>query len=298
MRCPQCSKRNSVAATQCGDCGFRFKKKPIPFQVKFFAGFLVALVLLWGVASALVPRLADSQAQLTRSAKSLAAGPKSQADATRLSADFDRALQEILKRSGSLKDAELTKKLQADLPASFFEVHVFPLSRNVKLVEVDNVLHVSDYLVWTKANENAVLPVLGLDVFDDGTSVSDAAGKFLVLIGHTANQSSHRPTVKVFAVSPTEIADQTDKLVPKIPGEGAVRFSHNKQDIVANLSLLSVGQAENVFSLKQQEPLPLEDETVRYALAWQNGHYSLQPNSGRGQLAALYCLAKCLKDPS
>lgn len=298
MRCPQCSKRNSVAALACGDCGYRFKKKPVPFQAKFFIGFVAALVLLWGVASALVPRLVDSHVSLARAAKSLANGPKSQADATRLSSDFDRALQDVLKQSGNAKDADLIKKLAADLPSSFFEIHIFPLARNIKLVEVDNVLHVSDYLVWNKTNETAVLPVSGLDVYDDGTTVNDVAGKFLVLIGHTAAQSSHHPNVKVFALSPTEITDQTDKLAPKLPGEGTIGLNRNKQDIVANLSLFSVGQAENVFSASQNQPVAVEDETVPYSLQWQSGHYVLRPNCGKGQLAALYCLAKCLKDPS
>jgi uncharacterized protein YraI len=37
---------------------------------------------------------------------------------------------------------------------------------------------------------------------------------------------------------------------------------------------------------------------VPYVLQWQSGHYNLRPNCGKGQLAALYCLGKCLKDPN
>lgn len=298
MRCPQCNKRNSVAAASCSDCDYRFKKKPVPFQVKFFLGFLAALVLLWGVASAIVPRLADNQVLLTRAAKSLAHGPKSQAEATKLAADFDRALQEVLKNSGSLKDAELSKKLQTNLPSSLFEVHIFTPTRNIKLVEVDNVLHVSDYLVWVKQGENIVLPVSGLDVFDDSTTINDPSGKYLVLLGHTAGQTSHRPNVKVFAMAGNELTDQTEKLVPRLPGEGTVTLERNKQDIAANLSLLSIGQSENLFGMKQPDPLAVEDETVRYNLIWQSGHYWLQPNPGKGQLFAIFGLARCVKDPS
>jgi SH3-like domain-containing protein len=298
MRCPQCSKRNSVAALACDDCGYRFKTKSVPFQAKFVLGGLAAFVLLWAVASVVIPQFTDSQEALTKAAKSLAAGPKSQADATQLSNEFDRALQDILKRFGTLKDSELTKKLQADLPTSFFEVHIFPLARNVKLVEVDNVLHVSDYLVWSKANETVVSAVSGLEVFDDGTTINDAAGKLLVLLGHTAAQTAHRPSVKALSFSGNQITDQTDKLVPKIPGEGTVSLGRNKQDIVAKLSLMSIGQAEGVFNAKQQEPALVEDETVPYSLQWQSGHYALQANCGKAQLSALYCLAKCLKDPA
>jgi hypothetical protein len=297
MRCPQCSKRNSVAATKCGDCGHLFKRKPIPFQVKFFLGFFAALVLLWGVASALVPQLGEPQAVLTRTAKALASGPKSQQEANKLSGDFDHALQECLKKFSNLTDIELSKKLRADLPASVFEVHIFDLSRAMRLVEIDDVLRPTDYLLSTNANKSTVLPIQGLEVYDDGTLIKESSGNYLVLLGHTGGQSSHKPTVKVFSISTGDLIDVSDKAVPPLVGEGTVAFDHNKKDLYARISLLSVGQAESLFNSKQLERMPIDDETVHYFLAWNNGHYGLTTNRGNGPLSALYCVAKCLKEP-
>jgi len=298
MRCPNCNKRNSVAASKCSDCDYRFKRKPLPFQVKFLLGFFAALLLLWGVALALVPRLGDSQLVLIRTARSLAAGPKSQEDAAKMTGNFESVLQDFLKHFAGLSASELTKKLQADLPNSLFEVHIFDVLRTTKLVEVDNVLRVTDYLVWTKSGENRVLPVSGLEVFDNGTTITDGTKNYLVLLGHTASPTSHQPRIKIFLISSDEITDQTDKLLPVLNGEGTVNFGRNKQDILAPLSLLSIGQAQGLFSAKQREPAPIEDETLNYTFKWQGGRYWLQANRGYGQLFALYGLARCLKDPS
>lgn len=298
MRCPQCHKRNSVAAKICGECGQTFKRKPIPFQLKFFAGFVAALLLLSGIAFVMAPKLGDETVTLSRAAKALAAGPKSQSDATRLIGEFDQAMTSFLKHSGNLSIPSLTKELQAHLPSSLSEVHIFDLTRGFKLVEIDNALSVTDYLVWTKSGETKVLPVPGLEVVDDNAIVEEPSGKFLVLLGHTAGQTSHRPKVKVYAIVADDLTDQTDGVVPPLPGNGDIAFARNRKDLFANLSLLSIGQSEGIFATEQKQPFSVEDEPVRYFLDWQNGHYFLQASRGNSKLFALSCLIKCLKDPS
>src|SRR5262249_10144494 len=134
------------------------------------------------------------------------------------------------------------------------------------------------------------------EVFDDGSFIKESTGNFLVLVGHTAGQSSHRPLVKVFAVSGSDVTDQTDKAVPPMPGEGAATLAHNKKDIFAKISLLSIGQAEMLFNSKQVEPLPIEDESVRHDLSWKDGRYTMSTNYNSGPLFALYAVAKCLKE--
>lgn len=296
MRCPQCNTRNSVAASQCSSCAQLFKRRPLPFQLKFVVGFAAALLLLWGVASALVPQLSDPQLILSRSAKLLAGGPKSKEDALKLSGDFNTAMQGFLKQYGNLTNNELSKKLEAILPASVFEVHIFNLSHTMRLIEVDNGLAATDYLIWSTKDKKTVYGIAGLEVFDDSTVINEPGGSFLVLVGHTAGQSSHRPIVKVLTVMPNDLIDQTSKLVPFVAGDGNAAFTRNKQDISTNLSLASIGQAEGLFDA--QQPVPIEDEIIHYNLQWDAGHYWLHTTRGASPLFSLYCVAKCLKSPS
>ena len=294
MRCPECNKRNSVAAKACGDCGYTFKQKPVAFQVKFFIGFVIALVLIWGIAMALAPQLNDPQIALTRTAKALLPGPKSQDEANRLTTDFNHAMQKFLEHFGNLPSHELAKKLQANLPSTLLESYVFDLPRGLKLVEVDTALRVTDYLVCITSGQTKVYPIFDLGVFDDAAIINDHSAPVLVLVGHIINQTSHQPRVKVFSLlAGDNLVDESATIVPAFYGNGNATFAPNRKDINFTLSLLTVGQAEHLFDLQQ---LPINNETVNYTLKWQIGRYALQTERSNGQLFPLYCLAKCLKD--
>lgn len=259
---------------------------------------LVAIVLgFWGVASAVVPTLNDPSQSLARVAKRVLAGPKSAADSKKLSADFDDAVKSFLLTSGKLPSPELIKKLQSILASSAFEVHAFELPRGLRVIEIDTILQANDYLVMNTSTGTKVFILPDLEVFDAAQLIQDQARLSLVLVGHSSGQGAHHPQVKVFALLPDDIQDESVKAVPTILGEGTAIFAPNKKDIAADLSLYSIGAAQHIFKPQTAITGRGEEETVRTNLIWKDGRYTLQQTPGRGALAALYAVSHCLQKP-
>ncbi len=123
-----------------------------------------------------------------------------------------------------MSGAQVASVLQTALPIQVFEVHVIELPRGLKIVEIDTMLQASNYLVIKNDTDTKVVNIPGLEVCDGAQVVSDPAGPVLIAIGHTAGQGPRKPLVKVYALMPDAIRDQSDKSVPPIRGEGNVFF--------------------------------------------------------------------------
>jgi hypothetical protein len=297
MRCPECTERNSVAARSCDACGYKFKRKPVPVAVWAGLGIVATALTFWGVASAVVPSLTDPSKSLARVAKNFLAGPKNPEDATRLKIEFDNAIKEFLVANGKEASPELTKKLQTILASDAFEVHSFELPRGLKMIEVDTILQASDFLVLNSAAGTKVYTLPDFEVFDSAQILNDHARNSLVLIGHSGGQSAHRPQVKVFALLPDDVQDETAKALPPIVGEGVAVFAPNHKDIVADLSLFSIGVSQKLFKQNQPSIGRGEEERVKQTLTWKDGAYTSTTSTGRGALGALYAVAKCMQSP-
>ncbi|HEY9774048.1 MAG TPA: SH3 domain-containing protein [Planktothrix sp.] len=296
MRCPECSTRNSVAANLCFDCGHKFKRKPVPLPVKATIGISLGGFVLWGVAMALVPSFIDAGNSLTRTAKHVAAGPSSAADAVKMHNDLDVAVRKYLKEIGNEKTPQLAMKLQQNLHSTAYEVHAFDLPRRLKLVEVDTGLNACDYLLMPDQNTVKIFPIPGLEVFDGGKVISESGAPTLVLVGHTGYGVPH-PQVKVMALLPGDIADETEKAVPAMKGEGKPQFARNNKDIYVPLSLWSLGTAQGLFKNPPNVVARQDDDTIRLALEWKDGHYRPTANIGSSPLAAVYAVAWAIKTP-
>jgi uncharacterized protein YgiM (DUF1202 family) len=260
---------------------------------------IVAIVLtFWGVASAVVPSLNDPSKSLTHVAKNVLAGPKSPEHATKLKAEFDNSLRQFLIANGKDPSPELVKKLQAILASSAFEVHSFELPRGLKVIEVDTILQASDFVIMNSQAGTKVFLLPDFEVFDSAQIINDQARASLVLIGHSAGQGAHRPQIKVFALLPDDIQDETSKALPPIVGEGTAGFAANHRDIVADLSLFSVGVAQRLFKPQQPNTGRGEEERVKQILTWRDGRYTSMQSNGKGALAALYMVARCMQSPA
>ncbi len=296
MRCPECTERNSVAARSCDACGFKFKRKPVPVTVWAGVGIVATALTLWGVASAVVPSLTDPSKSLARVAKNILAGPKNPEHATKLKNEFDNSVKEFLVANG--KDPELVKKLQTILASNSFEVHSFELPRDLKVVEVDTILQASDFLVMNSQTGTKVFPLPEFEVFDSAQILNDHARNSLVLVGHSAGQGARRAQVKVFALLPDDVQDETAKALPPILGEGTATFAANHKDIVVDLSLFSVGVAQRLFKPQQLSIGRGEEERVKQTLTWKDGAYTSNLSNGKGALGALYSVARCMQAPT
>lgn len=302
MRCPECNQRNSVAARVCTSCGIKLKRKPLPLGVKLVSGLCASLILVWGVASAVVPSLTDPEQALERLGKKMARGPKSPKHADEMRSEFDKLVRAYLYKFGTLPGSQLRACLQRVLPSTPFEVHVFDFPRGLKLVEIDTVLQPSDYLVIEslvggQSKRVNVYPINGLEVFDAGQIINDRTGPVFVTIGHSGGQTPRRPQVKVLALLGDEMADHSSHAVPPILGEGTASFAPNKRDVHMDLSLYSVGVSEGLFADVSGSLPPIEDETIRRILIWKDGHYIDRFKLGKSQLAALYAVARCMYQP-
>src|SRR5690242_16054820 len=147
MRCPECTSRNSVAAKDCANCGFKFKRKPLPLTFKIGVAATTGLLTLWAVASAVVPSFTDAGHSLTRIAKQVAAGPKTPEEAVKMRKELDGAVLSYLKQVGKLPANEIAAQLTNELQSTAYEVHAFDLPRGIKIVEVDTVLQACDFIV-------------------------------------------------------------------------------------------------------------------------------------------------------
>ncbi len=298
MRCPECSERNSVAARSCDACGHKFKRKPVPVAVWAGLGIVATALTFWGVASAVVPSLTDPSKSLARVAKNFLAGPKNPEHATKLKNEFDNAIKEFLQANGKEASPELIKKLQTILASDAFEVHSFELPRGLRVVEVDTILQASDFLVLNSSAGTKVYTLPDFEVFDTAQILNDHARNSLVLVGHSAGQGAHRPQVKVYALLPDDIQDESAKALPPILGEGAATFSPNHKDIVVDLSLFSIGVAQKLFTQHQPSIGRGEEERVKQVLTWKDGAYTSNISNGRGALGALYAVARCMQSPA
>lgn len=293
MRCPDCNQRNSVAASKCKACGAKFKKKPIPPGLKITGVVLALSIPLWVGISVVIPGLTDPEQKLTRIAKQVAEGPAKPEDAKRLQEEFDSAIRSYLAKIGQQPNDVLAQKLKKVFPSTAFEVHVFDLPRGLKVVEIDTNLQASDYLVMKSGSGTKVFSLPGVEVFDDARILNESAGPMLVLLAHTAGQPPHRPQIRVYALMPDDISDETEKLLPAIRGEGSAKFAANGRDVVLDLSLASLGQSERLFSDVSQA----DDSIAHQHLGWKDAHYLSRYDYGTGPFTALYAVARCMRYP-
>lgn len=296
MRCPECSVRNSVAARKCVECGKVLPKKSTPMPY-IFAGVAViglAGAGVMGIGAAITIKK-DPQSDLTVVAKRVAGGPKSPADAEKLKADFDKVVKDFLKKEGAKPSDALAKALEAALPSQTFEVHIIELPRGLKIVEIDTMLQASNYLILKNESEIRVVNIPGLEVCDGAQVIRDTTGPVIIAIGHSAGQGARRPQIKVYSLLPDDITDQSDKSVPNIKGEGSAIFAKNNKDVDLDISLYSLGVAENVFQNVSNVASTADDETLKTTLVWNHGKFTGVIPSGRSQLAALYAVARSLK---
>ena len=298
MRCPECTLRNSVAAKECRSCGVKFRKEADPLGLKLGIGGAVIGLGVWGAAAALVPSFTDPGNSLSRTAKVVAAGPKSPDEATKMRGELDLAVRTYLKQIGKLPTKELANKLQDELHSSAYEVNAFDLPRGIKLVEVDTVLNACDYLVLNDQGHVKVVPLPGMEVFDSGKMISESGAPVLVLIGHTGGQTPRRPLIQALAVLPGDVADESAQAVPGLSCEGTASFAANNRDILVDMSLFSAGAGADLFKTSPNVVARTDDETVRCILKWKNGHFILDPALGRGPLSPVMALAWGMRNPT
>ncbi len=226
------------------------------------------------------------------------AGPKNPEHATKLKNEFDNSVKEFLVANGNDPSPELVKKLQTILASDAFEVHSFELPRGLKVVEVDTLVQASDFLVMNTSAGTKVFVLPEFEVFDSAQILNDHARNSLVLVGHSAGQGARRAQVKVYALLPDDVQDETAKALPPILGEGIATFAPNHKDIVVDLSLFSVGVAQRLFKPQQPSIGRGEEERVKQNLIWKDGAYTSNLSNGKGALGALYAVARCMQAPA
>ena len=293
MRCPECVQRNSVAARKCQFCGAKFPKKKSALPLKII-GAVILVGLVISVASAVVPRLTQPPQDLKKIAAEITSGPDSAEHAQKLKVKLDQAILAFLKKNGNMSSSDLLTTLQAQLPTSIFEVLVFDLPRQIKLVEVDCVLQPADFLITNSEKGPKVTQLFGLDVYDDGFLIKTESDPYLILIGHTNVDMRKKPNVKAVALLPNgNSVDQTNKIVPAIKGEGSIKFAKNKRDILLERNIVSTAKAEELF----EGELKFDDKPFKTTLKWANGSYDAKHYLGHSKFSALYAVATLLTDP-
>lgn len=296
MRCPECDVRNSVAARKCAECGKALPRKrtSMPFIFGGIAVIGLAGAGLMGIGAAITVKK-DPQSDLATVAKRVAGGPKTPAEAEKMKADLDKAVKEYLRKAGAMSTPELVAALQAALPTQIYEVHIVELPRGLKIVEIDTMLQASNYLVMKNETDTKVVNIPGLEVCDGAQVINDTAGPVLIAVGHTAGQGPRHPLVKVYALMPDAIRDQSEKSVPPIKGEGNASFAKNNKDVNIEVSLYSIGVAEGAFTNLSNVAATAEDELLKTTFVWDHGKFTGEIPGGRGQLAALHAVARSLK---
>lgn len=294
MRCPECQKRNSVAAWKCKFCGAKFKRKTMSMgkrAVLFAAGAVVGGAIYLAFA---LPKMVDPAEQLMSTAKRVASGPTSPEDAKKSKAEFDEAIKKLLVRYGDSSLTALSARLKSCLPPNGpFEVVVVELPKALKLVEVDTVLQASDFLVMKGTNDTRVIPLQGFEVYDDARTANDGSGTVMVLLGHSSGQLPHRPIVKTYALLPDDVADDTASMVPSILGDGTAKFGKDNTDIFVELSLPSIALAEKITI---NTPLP-QDRLAKIKLQWKDAKYIPTMDFPPDLPSAMVLLARSLKYP-
>ncbi len=296
MRCPECDVRNSVAARKCAECGKALPRKrtSMPFIFGGIAVIGLAGAGLMGIGAAITVKK-DPQSDLAAVAKRVAGGPKNPAEAEKMKSDLDKAIKEYLRKAGTMSTPDLVAALQTALPTQTYEVHIVELPRGLKIVEIDTMLQASNYLVMKNETDTKVVNIPGLEVCDGAQVINDTAGPVLIAVGHTAGQGPRHPLVKVYALMPDAIRDQSDKSVPLIKGEGNAAFAKNNKDVNIEVSLYSIGVAEGAFTNLSNVAATAEDELLKTTFVWDHGKFTGEIPGGRGQLAALHAVARSLK---
>ena len=250
------------------------------------------------MASAVVPSLNDPNRSLNRVARKVAAGPRSADEARSQMRELDEHVKAFINNNAKLTTPELVKKLQTTLESGAFETHGFDLPRGLRLIEIDTILQAAEYLIMGTASGTKVISLPGIDVFDSAQIVKDQTGSSLVLIGHSGGQGSHHPQIKVYALLPDDIRDETSNAVPPLIGDGAATFAPNRKDIIADFSLYSIAVAEHIFKPLAANAGKSEEETMRDNLVWRDGKYTLTRSLGKGILSTEYAVASCLQKPA
>ncbi|MBX9724252.1 MAG: SH3 domain-containing protein, partial [Candidatus Obscuribacterales bacterium] len=293
MRCPECQKRNSVAAHKCKFCGAKFKRKTMSMGKKL-ALFGLSVVLGGSVYLAcMLPKMVDPAEQLSAAAKKVAGGSKSAEEAKQSKASLDDAIKKLLLRYGGDTPSVLSKRIKTCLPPNAFEVLVVELPKGLKLVEIDTVLQPSDFLIMKGTNEIKVFPLPGFEVYDDCKAVNDRAGAVLVLLGHSGGQLPHRPLIQTFALLPDSIFDETATMVPSISGEGTAKFAKDNSDINLELSLPLIAQSEKI----NMNPAISQDKTMRLKYQWKEDKYVPTAEIPADLSSEMLILARSLKHP-
>ncbi len=294
MRCPECQKRNSVAAWKCKFCGAKFKRKTMSMgkrAVLFAAGLLLGGGIYLAFA---LPKMVDPAEQLMSTAKKVASGPTSPEDAKKSKADFDEAVRKLLVKYGDSSLTALSARLKGCLPPNGpFEVMVVELPKALKLVEVDTVLQATDFLVMKGTNDTRVIPLQGFEVYDDARIVNDQTGSVIVLLGHSSGQLPHRPIVKTYALLPDNVEDDTSSMVPSILGDGTAKFGKDSTDIFVELSLPSIALAERITINTQLPP----ERLAKIKLQWKDAKYIPTMDFPSDLPSAMVLLARSLKYP-
>ena len=295
MRCPACTQRNSVAAKNCKFCGSKFKTKTSPLMFKAVAG-VAAIGLVLGLASAVGSMFSGAPApKLKPIAERMAAGPKTPEEAQIMRSELDNAVIKYLEQNGSLSSADLLTKLQTEVPSSAFEVLVFDLPNQIKLIELTCVMQPSDYLIVPSKGGVKVSRVKGLQVFDEARLVSTTPDPCLVLIGHTTGERPREAQVSAIALLPSgEVADRTDKMVPPIQGPGSANFIGTSNNIKVERGIVSAAKEQKLFD----PSVNFKDEPFITNLTWKNGKYEPSSSMGTNEVGALYAVASCLVDPT
>lgn len=264
MRCPECEQRNSVAAKSCLACGAKFKRRQMSRGTKRLLAVLSVFAVGGLALSISLPKIFDSKAQLKNIATEISKGTASAEQEAKLRKSFDQTVKGYLAEIGADENKELVSKLQKYLPAEASEIHAFDLPRALRLVEIDMGLKAADFLVikGTQSSPGTkVFPLSGLGVFSDARIINDSGGPVLVLLGKSEGMPPYRPQVKIYALLPDAVNDETGEIVPKIQNEGSARFAKNNKDIVLEI-------VTDSGKINQQ------------VLQWKDAHYTLA-NGGK-----------------
>jgi len=263
--------------------------------IKVVAG-IAAVGLCLGLASAVGSMFSGAPApKLKPIAERMAAGPKSPEDAQIMRSELDNAVIKYLEQHGSLSSADLLTKLQTEVPSSAFEVLVFDLPNQIKLIELTCVMQPSDYLVVPAKSGVKVSRVKGLQVFDEARLVSTTPDPCLVLIGHTTGDRPKEAQVSALALLPSgEVADRSDKIVPPIQGPGSAAFIGTSNNIKVERGIVSSAKEQKLFD----PSVNFKDEPFMTNLTWKNGKYEASSSMGTNEVGALYAVASSLVDPT
>ncbi|MBU6454478.1 MAG: SH3 domain-containing protein [Cyanobacteria bacterium REEB67] len=252
----------------------------------------IAALVVGGIVINALPSLIDPQVNLEKVAKKVAAGPKSASDAEHIKAELESSAKDFLEKNAKLSSNELTARLQKIFPNSAFEIRVFDLPHDMRLVEIDTMLQATDYLLSGKH----VAVLRNFEVFDSAKIVPDGKDSDIVLLGHRNAQAGHQPQVRMFKILPDGITDKSQEAVPPISGDGSAAFATNGQDINLDLSLASKAGEERLFTIESLSKGPVSDETVKAKMTLTNGKYEIEEQLGTSPIACLRAAAFVLTD--